>query len=95
MAAGFANGGRPDLAQLPLGDDSRRRWAQIRELEELGAAPVDGRPPRASSTSTPTKASVRWGFSSSRDSSPSSTVMAGYEEDNSGGRFAKDLGASV
>jgi hypothetical protein len=47
-------------------------------------APIDGRPPIASTTSTPTKASVRWGFSSSQWRSTSSPIVTASDEEVDG-----------
>ena len=64
------------------GSGSWRSW---------GAAPVDGRPLKAFSTATPTKAMARRGLFSSRWSlSSSAAVAAGVEVDS--WWFAKDLG---
>ena len=59
-----------------------------------GAALVDGRPPTASSTSTPFKASVRWVFSSSWGCSSSLVAAAGGEEGDQR-RLAEDPRASM
>ena len=75
----------------------RRRWLsgqlRSRSWRRRGAAPVDGRPPMDSSTSTPLKTNVRWVFFSSRRCSSSSPVAVAGGEEGDLRRFAEDLGA--
>ena len=62
----------PSVATVVDGECSSGIW------EAWGAAPVDGRPPKASSTATPLKASVQWGFfRSTAARGSSSTAVSG------------------
>jgi hypothetical protein len=87
MVVGWIRADLPSAAEVVDGVLRSRSWRR------RGAAPVDGRPPTASSTSSPLKASVRWVFFSSRGCSSSSPVAVAGGEEGGQRRFAEDPGA--
>jgi len=93
QAVGVVDGGWLNLAPSSFGGEDRR-WRAMRN--GWGAYLVDGLSPRASTTLTQFKATVRWDLSSLRwCSSSSSAAMAGDDKEVELRWFTKDPGAPL